>query len=204
MGFFNLSDRIVEHSSKESDFSASTTIRDRHLNLFRTIRGIADLTLNYLDKTVAAGLNITQQGADTNATHHLLKQILWSVSKMANPRRTRIYEDTDEKLLACLMTNADPSRIGPDDQQISFDCPGVCGPRPVFSPVTGTGANRIGGGIIDYCVCCAEQSTIVNKSNPDSKVNGYSLVERLFFGRKKPDNHTYPKPGPAGGSPLGI
>jgi hypothetical protein len=86
----------------DSPKSGGEFARDNYLNSALTVRGIAVMTMGFLDKTVGAGLTAVQQQADQNTVQQLLKQVAWSESKLANMDRARVYRDTDEKLEACL------------------------------------------------------------------------------------------------------
>lgn len=93
------------------EFSMDKRATDQHFALFNTIRGIAVLTLSYLDKTVAAGLATTQQQVDEHVTQSLLKQIAWTSSRLANPNKSQLYVDTDEKVEACMFTEGHPTAL---------------------------------------------------------------------------------------------
>jgi len=92
-------------SEIQTSFAENQTERDNHLDMFKRLRGVAILTLSYLDKTVAAGLATVQQQVDMDTIHQLLKQISWTNSKIANPQRSQLYEDTEEKLNLCMALN---------------------------------------------------------------------------------------------------
>lgn len=165
----------------EKDFSDDKFARDRHLDLSRSLRGIAILTLSYLDKTVAAGLATTQQQADQNTQNQLLKQIAWTSSKLANPQREALYNDMDEKIEACLISSGRPSTWGGSENVRRVVMPEPC--------VQCLDASRAiptrGQGLFSYCVCCAEQASAVNKVTDQSDAF-WSLLKRIFYGFKEP------------------
>lgn len=180
----------------QSDFADDKNQRDAHLNLFTTVRGIALLTLSYLDKTIAAGLATTQEQVDQHTTHYLLKQIAWAQSKMANPERAWVYKDTDEKVESCLSQLKEKKllmAIG-SEKHINFDF-GVCDDR-CLSSVTKAAGGRVvldstKAGQLDYCVCCSEVTSkvdIANEGDPADiiPVPKFSLVKRAICGQKGP------------------
>lgn len=172
------------HSAEDGDqniqtsFADNARLRDNHLNLFRTVRAVAIMTLSYLDKTVAAGLATTQQQVDQDTTHQLLKQISWTTSKLANPDRDQLYNDLDEKFEFCMHSHG--AGLSPIYMKhVNIECPRCQNLLPPGGPST--------GGAYHYCVCCAETGKVVNQSIHDSTGEPYwSLVERLFYGLQKP------------------
>ncbi len=157
--------------------------RDYYLDLFKTIRGVANLTLSYLDKTVAAGLATTESQVNEETQNLLLKQISWTNSRISNPQRSQIYVDADEKMQACLntadgVTSGEGPQMGTgrfSDMNAS-SCTSECGVMPSES------ALRYG-----WCVCCVQNpghATIsaavvgIDSKNPDK----WSLVDRYFHG----------------------
>lgn len=152
-----------------TSFSNDKTSRDDFLNLFSTLRGVAFLTLSYLDKTVAAGLASVQQQADQNNTQLILKQIAWSTTQSANPNLSRIFDDTREKVTECMANG------GREVGRTKLDCAEACGAAP-----TGT------DGLFGYCVCCSEATKQLNLSTEDNTTGVFSLIERVFYGTRKP------------------
>lgn len=153
-----------------TDMANDKISRDDHLNLFSTLRGVATLTLSYLDKTVAAGLATVQQQLDKSNDSVLLKQIAWTTSKLANPERAQLYRDTDEKVEECVLHKGTPT-----DSRIVLDCDASVCPKPTND-----------SGIVAYCVCCAEQTSKFDKATADSEEKGWSLTERVMYGTKRP------------------
>jgi len=172
------------------DIAEDIERRDDHLDLFKSLRGIAVLTLSYLDKTVAAGLATTQEQVDSHVTNQLLKQLNWTSNKLANPERALLYKDIDEKVEACLQYgHAAFTRTG----RINLPREGqICGQCTRLLPHTG----KVGdGGVYDYCVCCAETVAGINYSvrqgtemgaNGTNEGANTSLVARLFHGFEGP------------------
>ena len=77
-------------------------IVDQHMQLFSTLKGVSDLTLAYLDKTVASGLNAVQNQADAQVTQMLLKQISWAANKQASPELSHAFANTEMALQNCM------------------------------------------------------------------------------------------------------
>lgn len=188
----------------QRDFLEDERARNSYLDSALTLRGIAIMTMGFLDKTVGAGLTAVQQQADENTVQHLLKQIGWTTSKMANPDRSQVYRDTDEKLEACLeialtKNNAKEQVKGISRKIVDFKCSKKCGKEPSGSPYRGTlgkEKEKQGNGSYDYCVCCAETKMELNYINDEGKTNkedgsakskNWSLVERAFYGTKLPE-----------------
>jgi len=178
-----------------ADFAADQAERDRHLNLFQSVRGIAIMTLSYLDKTVAAGLATTQSQADAHTTNQLLKQLNWSSAKIANPQRMPLYNDVDEKVEACMAhlgsTYAFTKRINMTNP-ICKPC--VLGKDEYIPSRPMDGDGGTGGGAYDFCVCCAEKMQQATNSTvrEGTEIAGpgtlqYSLVARTFLGMRGPD-----------------
>jgi len=191
----------------QRDFLEDERARNSYLDSALTLRGIAIMTMGFLDKTVGAGLTAVQQQADENTVQQLLKQIGWTTSKMANPDRSQIYRDTDEKLEACLeiaLGGAAKKQVkGKSRKIVDFQCSDKCGEAPKGgSPYRGTlgkEKEKQGNGSYDYCVCCAETKMQLNYINEDGKTNSeqgsakkneWSLVERAFYGSKLPEGGT--------------
>ncbi len=157
--------------------------RDDYLDLFKTIRGVANLTLSYLDKTVAAGLATTESQVNQETQNLLLKQISWTNSRLANPQRSQIYVDADEKLQACL--NTPNAQNGPIMMQGRFsdldpsNCVQECGVLPTDATL------RYG-----WCVCCVQHpdhatiSAAVDGITGSTPPDKWSLVDRYFHGVK--------------------
>ncbi len=178
------------------DFLEDANLRDKYLESALTVRGIAVMTMGFLDKTVGAGLTAVQQQADQNTIQELLKQVSWTTSKLANPDRAQLYRDTDEKLEACLeyaITNerAEAKTSNTTRKIVDFTCSDSCGPPPAPRfPYRDKGKDgkKEGNGSYSYCVCCAETKHELNKlREKGSDKSGYkertwSLAERAFYG----------------------
>ncbi len=160
--------------------------RDNYLNLFGTLRGVANLTLSYLDKTIAAGLATTESQVNQETQNLLLKQISWTNSRIANPQRSQIYVDADEKVQVCLNTlGASGPQPGPQmllDRFSDFDpsnCLAECGVMPPDASL------RYG-----WCVCCVQQGSHASITPAVDGITGlnhpkqWSLVDRYFHGVK--------------------
>lgn len=157
--------------------------RDDYLDLFKTIRGVATLTLSYLDKTVAAGLATTEAQVNQETHSLLLKQISWTNSRIANPHRSQLYVDADEKMQACLNTpNANSGPVMTQGRFSDLDpsnCATECGTLPTDENL------RYG-----WCVCCVQQAAHATISSGVEGINGsqpptkWSLVDRYFHGVK--------------------
>lgn len=186
-------------SRLQKDFLEDKTARDRYLESALTLRGVAIMTMGFLDKTVGAGLTAVQQQADQNTVQQLLKQVAWASSKLANPERAQVYRDTDEKVEACLeiaLTKRAAKKQVRDTTRkiVEFECSPLCGEAPDQSaklPYRDTsGKGKEGNGSYAYCVCCAETKIQPNKLLEDGKAGGdderkWSLVERVFKGTKE-------------------
>ncbi len=177
-------------------FAEDEIARDAHLNLFSTIRGVAELTLVYLDKTVAAGLATVEQQANQDAIQHLLKQISWTNSQAVSQQRNQLYVDTDEKIEACMASLMGQGRF----TSFTDDSCQICvGDGQGASPPEAGTPQRF-----RYCVCCAEVSATVNASVEGTaqsglsgqgdvdRTNKWSLVERVFWGLKVPEDGRAP------------
>lgn len=168
---------------------------DNHLDLYTTLMGTTALTLSYLDKTVAAGLATTQQQVNSHVSNQLLKQISWTTNKLANPERSPLYQDIDEKIEACLTYGSDKAWqfTGRVPFAPETACNKVCRREGNLVPGPTNGLPSY-----DYCVCCAEVVAEINHSykngsfDPNDKTknddNSYvwSLVDRVFVGSEGP------------------
>ena len=163
----------------QNSFVADEKHRDQHLDMFKAIRGVATLTLSYLDKTVAAGLATVQQQADNNTKAAILKQISWTNSRIANPQRAALYIDVDEKVEACLAKETEkvadfPSKSAGRWAEVltQESCPECMENED----------NRY-----SFCVCCAQSygnRTITPlRESDEGKI---SLVDKIFFGVNSP------------------
>lgn len=170
--------------------------RDRFLDSFDSARGVAFLTLSYLDKTVAAGLSTVQQQADMDYSHQLLKQVSWSSARLANPNRDTIYYDVDEKFEACMMTYG---HLGGNPMRTTDKSTFVSGHVDIKEDESCKKCEQVASketSPYHYCVCCAENAEKVNTSlkneSTDSKIfcgkgkDCYSLIERVFVGLELP------------------
>jgi hypothetical protein len=155
---------------KEED-AESETFRDDYLDRFQTMLGVSQSTLSFLDKTVAAALTSSDAIINQNTTQHMIKQIAWATNKMANPNRSHVFLDTEEKLSACLKGNGKSE----DDRIQLANCDGddKCG--------------KADKGVYSYCVCCAELSTKINSTIKDGDEGEFRVSERIFFGAKGPE-----------------
>jgi len=173
-----------------ADIADDINERDRHLDLFKTVRGIAVLTLSYLDKTVAAGLATTQAQTDAHIQNQLLKQLNWTSAKLANPEKNFLYKDIDEKVEACLLYSS--PQVYPKTKRIPMNAQ-IC--KPCLSDPNNPTPTFMGQGIYDYCVCCAERMALLPNSTVregtelgGSGVGVTSLVARVFLGLEGPAN----------------
>ena len=190
---FKTSMAIYQRKDKiQESFTKSKKARDRHLDLFKTLRGVAILTLSYLDKTVANGLASVRQQTDMDTTHQMLKQISWINTKIANPHREFLFNDVDQKFEACMLENSQGggAKKSSKPEYVNNECKDC---EQIFDPKEST---------YHYCVCCAETSLEVNVGTKGSpSFNGkagmfgvgaadntqvYSLANRAFMGIKKP------------------
>ena len=170
------------------DFVDDINERDRHLDLFQSLRGIAIMTLSYLDKTVAAGLATTQAQADAHTQNQLLKQLNWTAAKLANPERNLLYKDIDDKVEACLLYSS--PQVFPKTRRIPINAE-VC--KPCLSDPRNPTPTSMGQGIYDYCVCCAERMALAPNATvrEGTEVGGNasyatSIVARIFLGIEGP------------------
>ena len=183
------------------DFLNGKRARDRYLDQAKTLRGVTTLAMGFLDKTLGAGLHDIQQQADASTANHLLKQVGWSLERLASPERAQAFKDTDEKLEACLEYSL--ARGAPQQQinqttrkRVEFTCSQSCGQAPSsqnqYRPKSQqTDVSRQGNGTYEYCECCASTADDLNKLAEDERTpvalnnaNGrmWSLVERAFYG----------------------
>jgi len=183
-----------------SDFAEDQMERDRNLDLFKTFRGTAIMTLSYLDKTVAAGIATTQAQVDAHTTNQLLKQLNWTSTKLANPSRAPLYQDVDEKVEVCLRFGS--NKAWPETGRVPFSPTQVCALEcrdPKYGIPNGVGS----GGAYDYCVCCGEVVAALNRTYRDGSFNpadknvgnnaGFSLVDKIFIGTEGPKGDIPPK-----------
>ena len=192
----------------QDSFLQNEAARDSYLDTFKTARGIAIMTLSYLDKTVAAGLATSQSQADSDAIQQQLKQMNNNIAKIANPEKARLFEDADEKFEACMEGAGFPGKKSAEKDPV---IQGQEKPLPVvFDAYTQCQLNRdpadtspaFCGGMKSYqsskyhfCGCCAENSSFANLSTvtplgAKNKVfygEGYSLVDRMFLGLTVPN-----------------
>lgn len=177
----------------QTGFAGSKQGRDDYLDRFASVMGVAQTTLAFLDKTVAAALNTVQSQADNNATNMLLKQISWSQAKLADPRREGLVVDTEEKLDYCLIHTGNVDNVN-QYTRAKMNCSvEKCGEPPkdeagAFYRTTEEGMKH---GLFDYCVCCSEASATVNDTllrhnTNDDRSPGTSLVDRVFWGEWPP------------------
>ena len=165
--------RVLERS-----FASDMVSRDSHLNLFETARGVAILTLSYLDKTVAAGLATVQQQSDMDYLGQLTKQISWMNAKIANPSQALLYEDVDEKFQICMGPGSEAFDVRKQCKDALVDGQPLC-PAELYE-------NKA---MFSFCLCCAEQSLSVNYSTVEPRPHtfeGFSVVDRAFLGKRMP------------------
>lgn len=179
----------------QDNFADSDALRDSYLNLFGKSRGVAILTLSYLDKTVAAGLATVKSQADAQIANQLLKQISWTSARMANPSRDHVFDDLDNRFQSCMMefkgprrvTSAKPAALWTElKTQCTLNCPGLKG--------------------YEFCMCCAERHPTmiaklstsdtlhcsdelpINVSFSDARIRNassyWSLAEQTFIGNQ--------------------
>ncbi len=181
--------------SMHEEFMADEWLRDEYLDIFKTTRGIAELTLSYLDKTVAAGLATAKQQGDMDTMQQMLKQINHSMAKVANPEQSRLYDDLDEKFDACMNgvgSGNPPPAAGDRPTPVIFDAVAICQLRTPGSTFCG-GPPRYQSSPYAFCMCCAESSNFANLSTETTGSStgvlynqGFSLVDRIFMGLKVP------------------
>lgn len=193
----------------ENDFVMDTKARDRFLDMYTHERGIAILTLSYLDKTVAAGLATVQQQADNDVSHAILQQISWNESKLANPQRAHMYDDVDAKFERCMVAYFN-SRMeeGPEDGKLAVLTTNPISNKNVnYSDIaTRTGLpaarskvclERVGElekSPYHFCTCVASMSRNANSATYDNTVGLvvpdtgpiWSLVDLAFKGLRIP------------------
>ncbi|MCB0360118.1 MAG: hypothetical protein KDD44_10790, partial [Bdellovibrionales bacterium] len=207
------------------DFADDQYRRDKFLDLFKTLRGIAVLTLSYLDKTVAAGLATTQQQVDQEMQTSLLKVASQTLRKMSEPDRNQIHVDAEEKMEACLAGTAKMATGRFDNFNIT-NCIAQCGdPTGLLSSSggsssTSSGSSSTSGGLTggnpySFCLCCVdvtpEITRTLDSSAPltagpqppgTSKEGVWSLVDRVLFGTDI-DITALPPIGPGTGTTTG-
>lgn len=167
-------------------FLASEKLKAEYLAQFETPRAIAIMTLNYLDKTVAAGLATTEQQSQLRQVAHLLKQSNNHTAKMANPRWAHLIDDNMDKFTQCMVAG-EPGITTSSRFKLNIeycteeDAEGntVC-PEPTE------------GNLFEFCSCCADQTVAPNLATDviEAKYTGaeegtYSLVDQLVFGTVK-------------------
>jgi hypothetical protein len=172
------------------EFASDSAQNDSFVSLFKTIRAISTLTLSYLDKTVAAGLSTTQSQVDNHVTQNLLQQISWNSDKLANPNRSFLHQDVDDKVEACLT-------YGGIGENISEAYPNIVG-FPSKMKEKGSVCENCPESVYDYCICCSqaladanwtvqETTGATDEFDQNAKYNGASvnhtrLSDRIFFG----------------------
>jgi len=192
------------------EFLGSEVSRDSYLDSFQSVRAIANLTLSYLDKTVAAGLATTKQQADMDGLQQILRQVNLNVAKTANPQRRRVFDDIDEKFEACMTGEGkEDFWVGsefylknyPEDaKKMTFNVYEQCKPVEGSTCYPHLKGNK---GRYNFCVCCTENVEYATMSTRGADINwsdvagsakkgvtfygeGYSLIDRAFLGRKVP------------------
>ena len=167
-------------------FLASEKLKAEYLAQFETPRAIAIMTLNYLDKTVAAGLATTEQQSQLRQVAHLLKQSNNHTAKMSNPRWAHLIDDNMDKFTQCMVAGepgiTTSSRFKIDiNHCIEEDKEGntIC-PEPTE------------GNLYEFCSCCADQTVapnlatdVIEASYTGAEEGTYSLVDQLVFGTVK-------------------
>jgi len=184
-------------------FLANEALRDSYLDMYESVRSVALLTLNYLDKTVAAGLATVEQQKQMRVNNHLLKQMNWAVARLSDPSLAHIIDDNEEKIVQCL-AGSRAQDFTSIRYRLNFDlCNRECGTEnpaeTVEAPPEADTEGNVdlgvptGPGLVedryDYCVCCAQVSAqpnlATNVSLPGdtgSADNVFSVVDRLFLG----------------------
>ena len=182
----------------ENDFLEDKTLRDHYLDGAKTLRGVTIMAMGFLDKTLGSGLHMIQTEADNFVQNHLLKQISWTTTRLANPNREVVFRDTDEKLEACLeialVDKVAKSDVkGKTRERVHFQCKETCGKAPEHKHDYRTDDGKeSGNGSYSYCVCCAETDDDVNKLGEDGERKPialpqetnriWTLWERLVWG----------------------
>ena len=143
---------------------------------------------------------------------HLLKQISYTTTALANKEREQLYRDVDEKLEKCLEMALSSKKGGKESLKkidvssgtlghVWYDCSEECGEPPKsnrkYRGETARTKNdsEIGNGSYNYCVCCAESSKNLNALSKEGKrdpihLSGqkkkelWTLAERAFLGTK--------------------
>ncbi len=195
---------IFQTLNKMGDgFLANEGLRDSYLDMYESVRSVALLTLNYLDKTVAAGLATVEQQKQMRVNNHLLKQMNWAVARLSDPSLSHIIDDNEEKITQCL-AGSNAGDFTSSRYRLNFNlCNQECGTE---NPAETTEAAQTevegqpdlgvaaGPGLVqdryDYCVCCAQVSTnpnlasslVIEGGTGTADPNAFSVVDRLFLG----------------------
>ncbi|HMO17890.1 MAG TPA: hypothetical protein PJ989_07375, partial [Oligoflexia bacterium] len=183
------------------DFLNDRSARNQYLDQAKTLRGVTVLAMGFLDKTLGAGLTDIQAQADANTTSEIMRQVNWSLERLATPERANVYRDIDEKLESCLelALNEKPitARIKGDTyKRVEFQCDRErCGQPPSsekkYSPKSETDYSRHGNGTYRYCLCCASTDQDLNmlgdgqNRKPTKLISNervWTAVERAFLG----------------------
>lgn len=134
----------------QDSYLGNVGARDRSLGMFGTARGVANLTLSYLDKTVASGLATTEQQAGLQTIAYLLKQISRSTASIADGADVKLMaQRATQKFEACMRE----LEGGTASENVDItDALNIC---------QGTHA---GGGSYEICSCVADLSMLPAKS----------------------------------------
>ena len=186
------------------DYLNDRNARDRYYDQAKTLRGVSVLAMSFLDNSLGAGLHDIQVQADQNTQAEFLKQVNWSLEKLASPDRAQVFRDTDEKLEACLeeaLTERTAKKriANTTRERVDLNCPDFCGTppngsNPYENTNTKTDWSRQGNGSYQYCVCCAQGITALNRLREDEHGpiglltddnRTWTLVDRVFWGVQK-------------------
>ena len=189
---------FISKGEIQKSFLEDQVSRNNSLDLFKTERGIAMLTLAFLDKTVSASRGTVQAEADADYNSQLLKQISMGIDKMANPHSRRMYDDADEKFQACIdvmKASATGANLTNKQTMVMADinsCMQEVNTGPKLNPGVSSPAK-----ISDYhlCVCAASKSTTIQPSISGAEsIPGlnpfyyYSAVDMVFLGKALDNN----------------
>jgi len=185
------------------DYLNDKHARDRYLDQAKTVRGLTILAMGFLDVTLGTGMTDIQYQADGNTQAEIMKQVNWSLERLASPDRAQVFRDTDEKLEACL-ESALVNDIASEEisettrKRVDFNCPKeACGDAPEsennnkFREEDTSDYSKHGNGSYQYCVCCASAESELNKLGEGSRTliakdgadeRTWSLIERAVYG----------------------
>ena len=187
--------------------------KEDFLDLFQSINGVALLTLNYLDKTVASGLVSQSQMTDAKVSQQLLKQISWATNEIASPDRKQLFRDFNEKVEVCLASieaggSSNSGNNGTSSEMKGYaakvlesmggkefgKCDIRCGKKATITlekkiDYDDKSDGKTKKGLYEYCVCCAEtvmevSNAIDKSSSKEAEGKGISLWDKIFLGNQ--------------------